>query len=261
MKKAKTSGLISVVAIAIMLTIAFSGVALASHPVPPTKETETLVITTNIKCNGSVIESQRLSLEIDSLNLIDNPPLAAGEKYGKIGYNEKMIASNGTTTFNKSFNVDTETTPNLNVTKNIGYNSSDLGSLSHAEEVGMKVITAGKIKEKEELCPFRKPTKTTTEGCCEEVNAYSTIVVTDVNAMTETSVGITGLPGTPIELNYKVYAEGTGLVVAGVDLYVEDGRGAAGLGSRMSYKEESIGYGESVDFNKNIGYKSVYKSP
>jgi hypothetical protein len=84
MKKAKTSGLISVVAIAMALTIVFSGVALASHPVPPTPETETLDISTNIKCNGSVVESQRLSLEIDSGNLLDNPPLAAGEKYGKI---------------------------------------------------------------------------------------------------------------------------------------------------------------------------------
>ena len=80
MKKAKTSGLISVVAIAMVLTIAFSGVALASHPVPPTKETEILDITTNIQCTGDVVESQRLSLEIDSVNLLDNPPLAAGEK-------------------------------------------------------------------------------------------------------------------------------------------------------------------------------------
>jgi hypothetical protein len=86
MKKAK---LISVVAIAMALAIAFSGVALASHPVPPTKETETLDITTNIICKGSVIESQRLSLEIGSKNLMDNPPLKDGEKYGKIGYKEK----------------------------------------------------------------------------------------------------------------------------------------------------------------------------
>jgi hypothetical protein len=114
MKKAK---LISVVAIAMALAIAFSGVALASHPVPPTKETETLDITTNIICKGSVIESQRLSLEIGSKNLMDNPPLKDGEKYGKIGYKEKMIASNGSTTFDKTFVVDTGTTPNLNVTR------------------------------------------------------------------------------------------------------------------------------------------------
>jgi hypothetical protein len=243
------------------LTIAFSGVALASHPVPPTDETETLDITTTIKCNGSVVESQRLSLEIDSGNLIDNPPLEDGEKYGKIGYNEKMIGSNGSTEFYKTFDVDTGTTPNLNVTKNIGYKSGDLGSLSHAEAVGMKVISAGKTKEKEDLCPFRKPTKTTTEGSYEEVNAYSTIVATDVVAETHTEVGITGDSGEPVTLNYKIDAVGAGFVSAGVDLYVEDGRGEDGLGSRMSYKEKAIGYGKSVDFTKNIGYKSIYESP
>jgi hypothetical protein len=274
MKKAKTK-LTGVLAIAMALTIAFSGVALASHPVPPTKETEILDITTNIKCNGSVVESQRLSLEIDSGNLLDNPPLAAGEKYGKIGYNEKMIASNGSTEFNKSFNVDTGTTPNLNVTKNIGYESGDLGSLSHAEEVGMKVIAQGTPKVgasktcmgsashsewKQKICPFqvckKQPGKV--PGCHEEVNAYSTIVATDVQADTHTEVGITGVSGAPVNLTYNIDAVGTGFVSAGVDLYVEDGRGADGLGSRMSYREKAIGYGESVDFTKNIGYTSIF---
>ena len=59
-------------------------------------------------------------------------------------------------------------------------------------------------------------------------------------------------------MNYKINAVGTGFVVAGVDLYVEDGRGADGLGSRMSYEEKSIGYGKSVNFSKKIGYTSVY---
>jgi hypothetical protein len=267
MKKAKTSGLISVVAIAMVLTIAFSGVALASHPVPPTKETETLDITTNIKCNGSVVESQRLSLEIDSGNLIDNPPLANNEKYGKIEYNEKMISSNGSTEFDKSFEVDTGTTPNLNVTKNIGYISGDLGSLSHAEQLGMKVIFAGKAvipgHREDILCPFDKgewvPGKAAVPGCHEEVNAYSTMVVTDVDAEINAEVGITGDTEAPVTLNYKIDATGAGLVKAGMDLYVEDGRGAADLGSRMSYREKSIGYGENVNFTKNIGYNSVYK--
>jgi hypothetical protein len=271
MEKTKTK-LTGVVAIAMALTIAFSGVALASHPVPPTKETETLDITTNIKCNGSVVESQRLSLEIDSANLLDNPPLAAGEKYGKIGYKEVMIASNGSTEFDKTFKVDTGTAPNLNVTKNIGYESGDLGSLSHEEQLRMKVIANAKPGAggnttawdkfepwKQKLCPFKGPTGptgTAVPGSCEEVNTFSKIVMTEVNATTETSVGITN---DPVNLNYKIDAVGTGLVIAGVDLYVEDGRGAAGLGSKMSYKEKSIGYGKNVNFSKDIGYNSVYK--
>jgi hypothetical protein len=113
---------------------------------------------------------------------------------------------------------------------------------------------------KQVLCPFKECEKTAGKpavpGCCEEVNTFSKIVVTNVNATTETSVGITG---GPVELDYKIQANGTGFVVAGVDLYVEDGRGADGLGSSMSYKEKSIGYGKNVNFAKNIGYKSVYK--
>jgi hypothetical protein len=271
MKKAKTK-LTGVVAVAMALTIAFSGVALASHPVPPTKETETLDITTNIKCTGTVVESQRLSLEIDSGNLLDNPPLAAGEKYGKIGYKQKMIASNGTTTFNKTFVVDTGTAPNLNVTKNIGYKSGDLGSLSHEEQLRMKVISAGKAgNRKPVLCPFDKGERVpAVPGSCEEVNTFSKIVATDVQATTETSVGITndpvattetsvGITNDPVNLNYNINAVGTGFVVAGVDLYVEDGHGADGLGSGMSYKEKSIGWGKSVNFTKKIGYTSVYR--
>jgi hypothetical protein len=96
-------------------------------------------------------------------------------------------------------------------------------------------------------------------GSCEEVNTFSKIVATDVQAETHTEVGITGVPGDPVNLNYNINAVGTGFVVAGVDLYVEDGRGAADLGSKMSYKEKSIGYGESVNFTKKIGYNSVYK--
>ena len=272
MKKTKTIGLISVVAIAMALTIVFSGVALASPAVSPTSETEKLEITTTITCNGDVVESQRLSLEIDSGNLLDNPPLADGEIYGKIGYNEKMIGSSGNTEFDKSFVVDTGTAPNLDVTKCIGYTQGELGSLSHAEQLGMKVIAQvnpavdggqtcrgwDKFEPwKQVLCPFKTckddPDTPAVPGSCEEVNTFSAMVVTNVEATTETSVGITEAP---VNLHYKISAEGTGLVVAGVGLYVVDGR-VGGIGSRMTYNEKSIGYGETVKFTKDIGYKSV----
>jgi hypothetical protein len=158
--------------------------------------------------------------------------------------------------------VDTGTAPNLNVTKNIGYESGDLGSLSHAEDVGMKVIAAGKAAtpghREDVICPFDKgewvPGKAAVPGSCEEVNTYSELFVTSVEATTMTEVWITN---TPVNLNYDVNATGTGIVVAGVDLYVEDGRGANDLGSGMAYKEKSIAYGE-FEFTKEIGYEAIY---
>ncbi len=271
----KTIGLISIVAIAmaLTLTIAFSGVALASPAVPSTSETEKLEIITTITCNGDVVESQSLNWEIDSGNLLDNSAkgLAPKEKYGKIGYNEKMIGSSGTIEFDKCFDVDTGTAPNLDVHKQIGYTAGFLGSLSHEEQLGMKIIAAGKGSSKksctqkgstnhsewkQDVCPFKYPCKDkdAVPGSCEEVNIYSKIVMTDVQAETDTEVGITDAP---VNLHYKINAVGTGLVIAGVSAYVADGRGADSLGSRMTYKEKSIGYGENVEFTKDIGYKSV----
>ena len=257
-KTKKVIELISVVAIAMALTIVFSGVALASQPVPTTKETEILDITTDITCSGSVVESQWLSLEIDSKDLNDRP-LTEGQIYGDIKYDEKMIGLSGDTEFDKCFEVDTsKTTPNLDVHKQIGYTAGFLGSLSHHEQVGMKAIAAGKTTTKttKHICPFDKPDTKTTKvpGSCEEVHAYSGMFVTSVQATTTTEVGITEAP---VNLNYRINAEGTGLVVAGVGLYVDDGIGGkdSTLGSRMAYKEKSIAYGE-FEFTKEVGYKS-----
>jgi hypothetical protein len=262
MKKMKT---ISVVAIAMALTIVFSGVALASQPVPPAKETEILDITTDIVCSGSVVESQWLSLEIDSKNLL-SPGLAPGQIRSAIKYGEKMIGLRGDTEFDKCLKVDTsKTAPNLDVHKQIGYTAGVAGSLAHSEWVEMEAIAEGKTTTSTTttgpfICPFDKPdTKTTTTkvpGNCEEVDAYSAMFVTNVQAATTTTVGITEAP---VNLNYRINAKGTGLVVAGVDLYVEDGIGGedSTLGSKMEYGEMSIAWGE-FEFTKEVGYKSVY---
>ena len=233
----KIARLISVVVIAMALMIAFSGVASGGYPVPPPSETENLKITTTIISNRMVVESEGLVLEIGSGDLLDNPPLADGEKYGKIRYDEKMIGLSGATNFSKVFSVDTKTAPNLAVTKNIWYKQGELGSLSYDEQVGMNLIAN------------KSPSS------CEGVNTYSEMVVTEVQATTETNVVITEAP---VSLGYKITAEGNGFVAAGVGVYAEDGRGGDTLGSRWIYKDKSIAYG-NVTFCKEIGYTS--KSP
>ena len=289
MKRTKLIGVVAI-AMALILSIAFSGVALASQPVKTTKQTETIDITTDITCSGTVVESQRLSLESSSMNLLDNPPLKTtestkpykvgnvtyntkivGEVYGKIKYDEKMIGSSGTTDFDKCLGVDTGSAPNLDVHKQIGYKQGVLGSLSHDEQVGMKVVAAGSYTKKtstigwdalepwkQYLCPFREEKKDykTIPASCEEVNVYSEMVMTDVQAETDTTVGITKAP---VNANYDVTVTGTGLVAVGVDVYVEDGRSyKEALGSRLMYKEKSIAYGD-FEFTKKIGYESVIK--
>ena len=266
MKRTKLIGVVAI-AMALILSIAFSGVALASQHVKPTKQTEIIDITTTITCSGTVVESQGLSLESSSMNLLDNPPLnitynkkIVGEVYGKIKYDEKMIGLSGDTEFDKCFCVDTGSAPNLDVHKQIGYTQGFLGSLSHDEQVGMKVTAARTYTKKtsQDICPFREEKKEYEKipASCEEVNVYSEMVVTDVQAETDTKVGIIDTVA-PVSLNYKIDANGSGLVAVGVGVYVEDGRSHSKdtLGSRLMYKEKSIAYGD-FKFTKTIGYKS-----
>jgi uncharacterized repeat protein (TIGR01451 family) len=195
---------------------------------PPTK---TLIdITTEIKSDGIVIEGEQFGWGAGNGNLLNNPPLSPGEAVGGIKYDDKMIGSNGTTEFTKNFGVNTNVTPNLAVTKDIGYKSGDLGSLSYDEQVGLRYSGAS------------PPLSSTTK--CEDVNAHSKMVVTDVSAATETEVGITETEER--DLHYGINAEGKGSVSAGVDASAFS----------MSYKDKSNAYGGNFSFDKKVGYKS-----
>ena len=233
----ETARLISVVVIALVLMTAFSAVALASRNVPPTPETETLTITTEIVCDRKVIESEQLNWESSNKDLLDNPPLASGEKYGKIKYNDNLISSNGATNFYKDFKIDTGETPNVVVTKSIGYTAGEKGSLSHAENVAMSLIS---------------------KASCVYVAAESSMSVTEVQATTETKAQMTRTP----KLHYEIYAGGlegpgtpaVGTITAGMSASVDDKRKSKKPGSelKLSYKTTVDG---SFEFYKVMDFK------
>ncbi len=234
----ETARLISVVVIALVLMTAFSAVAVASRNVQPTPETVTLTITTEIVCDRKVMEIEQLNWESSNKDLLDNPPLASGEKYGKIKYNENLISSSGATNFYKDFKIDTGKTPNLVVTKNIGYTAGEKGSLSHAESVDMTLISSG--------------------SCCVYVAAGSSMSVTEVQVTTETEAQMTRTP----ELHYEIYAGGiegpgtpaVGTITAGMSASVDDKRKSKKPGSelKLSYKTTVDG---SFEFYKVMDFK------
>ena len=123
----KTTRLAGVVATAMVLLTAFSGVALASQPVCPTPGTETIKTVTMISCQGMVTEKEQVSWESSNEDLINNPPIVnlnfpmTGEVVGKMDYNQDLKVTDGVTTYIKDMDVDTGSVPNLNVMKSIGY--------------------------------------------------------------------------------------------------------------------------------------------
>jgi hypothetical protein len=278
-KEMKTTiRLIGVVAIAMVLSIAFSGLASASQPVCPTPETETVRSVTMITCQGMVTETEDLTWESSNEDLINNPPLGVEEVVGKLTYYEDLKVTDGITNFIKNIDVDTGDTPNLNVMKSIGYVQripelyESIGSLSHTEQVGFGVVADWAPTADVILCPFAAAAEDNIPASCEDVKASSKMIVTDVLATTVTSVGISE---SPLNLLYEVDATGSGgagtaaagHIVGVFEVYVEDGSSdmddhcgmgdVAGytLGSKMSYYERSSANG-LWEFHKEMEYQS-----
>ena len=271
----KTTRLIGVVAIAMVLLIAFSGVALASQPVCPTPESRGIKSVTLISGQGMVTETEKVSWESSNENLINNPPLGDGEVVGKIDYYQDLKVTNGITNYIKDMDVDTKGVPNLNVMKSIGYNQGvTIGSLSHDEEVDVGMVAAWTWTSDVILCPFAAvATGDRLPANCEDVEASSAMVVTDVLATTVTKVEISE---SPIDLHYEVDATGSegagtpavGHIAAEFSVYTEDGSSGMGdhcglgdvteytLGSKLTHYEKSTADG-LWEFHKEMDYTSA----
>jgi hypothetical protein len=295
MKKMKTTTrlMIGIVAIATVLAIAFSGVALASQPVCPPPETDKIRTVTMINCQGMVTETEQVSWETSNEDLINNPPLGidilgiipipVGEVVGKLDYNQDLKVTDGVTNYIKDMDVDTGSEPNLNVMKSIGYAQGEtIGSLSHDEEVDMEIIAVASLTRRVILCPFAAPATETPvfrpggrltlpvlPPSCEDVSAGSSMTVTDVLATTRTKVEMSE---SPVSLHYGITATGSGgagtsahgHIAADFSAEVEDGALFSSilfdifeppLGSKLTYYEKSSANGE-WEFSKEMGYES-----
>jgi hypothetical protein len=274
----KTTRRIGVIATAMVLLIAFSGVALASQPVCPTPETETIKTVTMISCQGMVTEMEKLTWESSNVDLIvtSDPPLDDEEVVGKLSYKEDLKVTDGVTNFIKDLDLDTGGVPNLNVMKSIGYTQgTTIGSLSHDEEVSFGIVADWAETQDVIMCPFASAAEELIPASCVDVEASSNMVVTDVLATTVTKVEISE---SPVELHYEITATGSGgagtpgvgRITAEFEAYAEDGSSDMGdhcglgdvpeytLGSKMSYYEKSTANG-LWEFQKEMNYKSLIR--
>jgi hypothetical protein len=272
----KTTRMIGVVATAMVLLIAFSGVALASQPVCPTPETEMIKTVTMISCQGMVTEMEKVSWESSNEDLINNPPLGAEEVVGKMDYYQDLKVTDGVTNFIKDLDIDTGSVPNLNVMKSVGYSQgATIGSLSHDETVSFGIVADWAPTADVILCPFAAAAENLIPASCVDVEASSNMVVTDVLATTVTKVEMSE---SPRALHYEVTATGSGgagtpgvgRITAEFEVYTEDGSSDMGdhcglgfvpgytLGSKLAHYEKSTANG-LWEFHKEMDYKSVIR--
>ena len=279
-----TIRLIGVVAIAMVLSIAFSGVALASQRVCPPPETDQIRTVTMISCQGMVTETEKVSWETSNEDLINNPPLGDQEVVGKMDYYQDLKVTDGRTNFIKDMDVDTGDEPNLNVMKSIGYGQgATIGSLSHDEKVSFGIVADLAWTEDVILCPFASAAQLLLPASCVDVEASSSMVVTEVLATTRTKVEMSE---SPIDMHYEVDATGlggagtpaVGHIAAEFEVYTEDGSGFGNpeggqgvpghcdqgspweytLGSKLTHYEKSTADG-MWEFHTSYDYTSVIR--
>jgi hypothetical protein len=276
----KTTRMISVVAIAMVLSIAFSGVALASQPACTTPETERISTVTIISCQGVVTEFEKVIWDSSNEDLINNPPLADDETVGKMTYLQDLKVTDGMTKFVKDLDIDTGSAPNLNVMKSVGYSQAGtIGALSHDEAVSIGLVSNHTAMSDVVLCPFASAAQTILPASCEDVKASSSMVVTEVLATTVTKVTMSE---SPVSLHYAVTATGpggagtaaAGSIVAEFSVYAEEGSGSGTegysghcdlgdpanftLGSTLTHYEKSTAKG-LWEFSKEMDYVSMIR--
>ena len=275
----KTTRMIGVIATAMFLTIAFSGVALASLPACSTPETSRISTVTQITCQGMVTEFEKVAWDSSNEDLINSPPLNGNETIGKMTYLQDLKVTDGLTHLVKDMGVDTGSAPNLNVMKSIGYGQgATIGSLSHDEEVGMGLVSNWTTTSGVVLCPFASAAQILLPASCEDVKASSSMVVTEVLATTRTKVTMSEAP---VSLHYAVTATGlggagtfaAGNIAAEFSVYTEEGSGSGSafvgycsagtpenftLGSTLEHYEKSTANG-LWEFSKEMDYVSVIR--
>ena len=278
----RTTRLIGVIAMAMTLAIAFSGIALASQPASTTPETETIDTTTVITCIGTMTEEEKFTWDSSNEDIINNPPLApqpivglpGGEVVGHLEYNQDLAATDGVTMFTKIFEADTGDEPNLDTMKSIGYVAGEIGALSHDEEVNMGLVADWTPTATVVLCPFAPAAVPNLPASCEDVTMGSKLVVTEAKI---TTVAEVEMIDTPIKMHYEVVVGGLteGSLAAGtgevwMNVHAEDGS-AAGfnpippapaywLGSELNYMEHTSVHGY-FDLFKSMNYLSQITVP
>jgi hypothetical protein len=200
-------------------------------------------------------EQQKISWETSNEDLINNPPIVnedapmTGEVVGKMDYYQDLKVTDGTTNFIKDTDIDTGDEPNLNMMKSIGYGQgTTIGSLSHNEEVEMGIVAAWTWTDDVILCPFAAAaTGNRLPASCVDVEASSSMVVTEVLATTVARVEITE---SPIDLHYQVDATGLGgagtpaqgHMTAEFEVHTEDGSASnAAVALREEHCERPVG--------------------
>lgn len=206
-----------VLAVLIMVLMMCCSAGSAGPAILPSKETSNLYVEINATAVGTLNSGTSLTFTQGNGNLIDNPPLDAGEGQAMLGYHEQTIATSGSITYLKNLYLDTSgqaLDDNLLVVRDIDYtNTGDgdgLGMMYSAESVMIKEdLNASSTTDS--YCMWPTGTSDVLSGSSVSVKSGSEVLLEEgsVTSVSKANI-VSAVPNEGISLDYYVDVDGSG---------------------------------------------------
>jgi hypothetical protein len=263
--------IIGVVMVSLMMVCCTT--VLAAIALPASNDTSDLTITTIATCNGTFQERAVLASTHSNCNMGTGavPPLMSSQGVNLLGYNEYTQAVRGSTSYNKTFDVNTsnkgEDENNLNSSRTVSFNGTPVkGGIYSTEEV--LIHTTARGGNTSSLCPLPGEVVSAASDCT-TVRSGSKLDMSNVSASSNSTARTISNTTSSVGLHYDINVHGAngpdtpavGMASAHVDVHEMTGNDEqTGLGTETSYEEVT-----SIDgigtLQKDVSYKTSHTEP
>lgn len=271
---------IAIFSIAMVILLAFAGVALADRNIPPMPEIQGIATSTGIQAQGTVTESDSLAWTIAANDSTGNAeaigaPLADSQVQYTTGYNAQYSGVSGQQTFVKTMAIGTGAKiadqSNVAAHTDIQYIAIDTGRATNSEDLLLDGVANSTSTASAILCPFASSTSAVIPPYCNIVQAGSAFDSTLTSTVTNANDRFVGTDsGFPVVLNYNVASKGItlsdgssspmiGSASAYVKVHTQESRNNSTTKSQdLVYSETSTASGLINSFSKSIAYQSGF---
>jgi hypothetical protein len=217
---------LSIIVMALVISLALIGAASAVVLPPQTNETNTNYIVTSVQCDGVVMGSSTVTMETSN-QLLNGPPLQGGEVYGVATYQSHIMAD-GQVDLQKIMEVNTANSlvgqSNIETDGQLTFVGNTGGIASGSEDI--LTFNAGNPSGTNSmLCPFATEKDGSPFNTMAEQGSRYVITMGQISSQSE-ATAIAGSSDVPLSLLYNIDGTGSGLISAYENVFAQDTRGS-----------------------------------
>jgi hypothetical protein len=270
----KTKSVAILLAAIIMALLVCCSAGGAGRPIPPSNETSDLSVEITAHAVGKLTSNTDLEFTQGNGNLIDNPPLDAGEGQSTIGYFEDTVATSGSIYYTKNLYLDTssqsQASDNLLVVRDIDYNNdgdgNGAGMLYSTEAVSIDDCATASPGGDAGCCNLPTDAPVDLPASCVSVISGSEVILKEGSVTSVSSANTVNEDiNAGIQLSYDVTVDGSGqtgnktaegkATVYTEALIMEGSGNATNMTSNVEY-DESVTVNGLIELAMKTGYSS-----